>query len=171
MLKSIRSSLCVLSLAVAAIGLSGCQSASVASLKAVVLDPNNDAKAVQVVATAGANRFLANNPSYSGDVLSLADAFTALATANTALLSVADVQATLDKTSLTTAQKAEFTSDFATAQGILLNDFNVTLPALKPIYGLWLQALANGLYIAIGHVTVPLPVIPPAATATVTPTG
>lgn len=152
------------------LALSGCQNlttaGSTASIKAALADPNVDAKAAQAVTAAVANRILAKNPSYQGDVIALADSFTALAQSNPNVLTGTDVQSLLSKTKIDPAMQGEFVSDFNTVQGLLLTDFNVSLPTLKPIYGLFLQAVANGLYIACGKPGLKLPVVAiPDATA------
>lgn len=161
-----RSILSVSLLAVALLG-GGCSAftpATTAQVKAALLDPNNDAKAAKTLIAATANRILAKNPTYSDDVLALANALTAAAQSNGSLLTAGDVTKALanPKTKIDAATQAEIVADFTLAQGLFLDDFPVTLPTFKPIYQLWLQSVANGLYIATGNPTVAVPVIPPA---------
>lgn len=139
------------------------------SVVQAVENPNNEASAVQAGVTAGATAFLARNPSYSNELVAVADSLVGLASGNPTTFTAADIEATLAKTSLSTSQQNEISSIVVAALGTFQAAFKVNFPNLNPGYAIFVDAVANGLYQATGNGTkvVPLPVIPwpPAASA------
>ena len=145
----------------------GCATTSTTPTVQALLNPNNLAVAAQDTVSAGVALVLARNPSYQGAISAVADALVATAASNPGQLSSADIVALLAKTGLNSTDQAEITAGVIAAQGVYLSAFKgVSLPTLKPVYQLFLDAVANGIYLATGHATVTLPVIPiPAAPA------
>lgn len=152
----------------AALALCGCQTtgSSSSSVSAVLTNPNNLAIAAQDSINAGVALILARNPSYQASLVGVADALAAVASSNPAQLSSSDVAGILAKTSLSSTDAEEVQVAVVTAQGVFLSAFKgVALPQLKPVYALFLDAIANGIYLATGHPTITLPTVPIAAPA------
>ena len=161
----------------AALALCGCQttgtnSTSSAALQAIT-NPNNLAIAAQDSVNAGVALILARNPSYQPALVGLADSLAAIASSNPAQLSSSDVAAILGKSGISGSDAEEIQVAIVTAQGVFLSAFKGTsLPQLKPIYTLFLDAIANGIYLATGKPTITLPVVPvPAPAATPAPSS
>lgn len=139
-------------------------------------NPNNEAKIVQGGVQIGATASLAKNPSYKGELVAAADALIAASASNPSGLSGSDISAILAKTSISTVTQNEVASYATSALGLFEADFTLNFPTLKPNYGIFLIAVADGLYTATGNGTkvVALPVIPwPPVTAVpaATPVG
>lgn len=163
--------------AVVVLTLSACNlftPAQQASAVQAVENPNNIGKAVQAGVQIAATPILAKNPSYASDFVAAADALIALANSNPGTVTQADIQASLSKTPIASTTQTEIASYATSALSVFESSFNVTFPTLKPNYAIYLDAVANGLFGALGRTSsqVPLPVIPwpPAAAAAPTPT-
>ena len=157
-----------------ALALTGCSTLFTPAQNAATLqaleNPNNIAKAAQSGVQIAATAFLAKNPSYAADVTAAADALTALAASNPALVTGTDIAAALAKSGISSSVQGEIVAYSTSALGLFLTDFQTTFPTLKPNYSIYLLAVANGLNGATGKPAVPLPVIPwPPVTATPTP--
>lgn len=150
---------------VIAASLSGCSLFSPAptTTGAVIPAPTvttaNFAKGTQAVIFAVATGFLANNPKYASETVAAADALVALAATNPATLTASDLTAALANTGLSSKTQASIGQYATSALGIYETDFAVNLPTLKPQYGLFLIAVANGLYQANGKAALPLPAV------------
>lgn len=144
------------------------QSAAVQAVE----NPNNIGKAVQAGVQIAATPILARNPSYASDFVAAADALIALANSNPGSVTQADIQASLARMSIAPATQTEIASYATSALSVFESSFNVTFPKLKPNYAIYLDAVANGLFGALGRTAseVPLPVIPWPAPAAPTPT-
>lgn len=156
----------------AVLPLCGCQlftPAEKTSALQAVENPNNIGKVVQGGVQIASTAILAKNPTYSADFVAAADALVALANSNPATVTQADIQASLAKSGIASATQTEIASYATTALSLFESSFNVTFPALKPNYAIYLDAVANGLYGGAGKTAsqVVLPVIPwPPATMT-----
>ncbi len=96
----------------------------------------------------------------------------ATASSNPAQLSTADVIQLLAVSGLSANDQEEVAVGVIAAQGVFLSAFkDVELPTLKPIYQLFLYAAANGIYLATGHPSIPLPVIPAASSPPAAPSS
>jgi hypothetical protein len=138
-------------------------------------NPNNIGKAVQAGVQFGATAFLANNSTYKGEVLAAADGILAFGASNPSGVTGADIASVLANTGISTKTQSEIASYATSGLSLFETNFNVTFPALKPNYAIYLDAIANGLFAALGDVSleVTLPVIPwpPANAAAPTPTA
>ena len=139
----------VLALAIVA----GCQlpnGATPATVTAQIFTPANIAQGTTDIVQAAATAVLAKNPSYLGEVQAVDDALTAMITTNPFVVTTADLQAVLAKTSLTPASQGQWAAILGGALGIFERNFATNLPTLKPNYLLYVKAVANGLNGALG---------------------
>ena len=152
-------------------GTTACQAPTSTNANVVVIEnPNNQAKVVTGVISVAANRFLAKNPTYKAELVAVADSLVAAAHGNIRSFTQTDIAAILGKTSLNVAVQSEAANDAGLALDMFNTAFAIQFPGVKVNYGIFLDAVANGLYAATGHATVPVPVIPwPPVTPTPTP--
>jgi hypothetical protein len=125
------------------------------------LTPNVVAKGAQDAIAAVGAAVLANNPKYNADFVAAADALTALASQDPTGVTAGDFNAVLALTNLSASDQKAISAGLVLAIGTYEADFKLNFPQLKPNYVLFLDAAANGLFIASGNGTkvVPLPVV------------
>lgn len=161
--------LCILTLAVGALGLTGCQATGTGTSTAIqtITNPNNLATAAQESVTVIATAVLARNPKLTATFVAAADALVAAASSNPGAISTSDVTSLLATAGLSTTDQEEIAMGVMAAQNVFLTAFKgANLPSLAPIYQLFMDAVANGIYGATGHAAVALPTVtipPPAA--------
>lgn len=148
----------------AAVSLTGCNLFSTggsSTTTQALTNPNNIARAVQDASAAGGALFLNRNPGYSAELVAAADALVAFSSGNPSTLTGQDLAAILAKTGIRSATQAEISAGLTTALSIFQADFQTQFPSLKPNYAIYLDAVANGLYIAAGKANqaITLPVI------------
>ena len=149
----------------------GCKTASTNPTISAIENPNNEAKVVTGAVSLATARFVAVNPSYQSEAIAVADALVVAASGNPATLSAPDITAILAKTPLSSATQKELGTDLPLALDLFNSAFAINFPGVPVNYGIFLDAVANGIYSATGKPTVAVPVIPwPPVTPTPTPT-
>lgn len=119
------------------------------SMAAQILTPANIQKATRESLQVAGGLVLNRNPSYIGEVQAAADVFTVLATSNVSALTPADIASSLSKTAISQSIQQDIVAGATLALTIYENNFNVNLPALKPQYAAFCQAVADGLNAAV----------------------